>query len=203
MRTHLRWALPTLLVWASCPGQAKAHLVSSGLGPFYDGATHFFVTPEDLLVVIALGMLAGLGGKQHARWVLLLLPFAWLTGSCVGRVMPTTPEMPIVSASSLILSGTLVAIGYQRWLSVRFAAGFAVTVGLVHGFFNGAALGGTSSDVLAVGGILCALFVVVSLMAGQVVVLQREWARIAVRVVGSWIGAIGLLMFGWAAQHMV
>jgi hypothetical protein len=53
---------------------------------------------------------------------------------------------------------------------------------------------------LAVGGIACAAFVIVALVAGQVATLQKEWARIAVRVAGSWIGAIGLLMLGWAAR---
>jgi urease accessory protein len=70
----------------------------------------------------------------------------------------------------------------------------------VHGFFNGAALERANSSSLAVGGIVCAAFVVVALLAGQVASLQTEWARIMVRVAGSWIGAIGLLMLGWAAR---
>ena len=35
--------------------QADAHLMTTGLGPFYDGFTHLFLTPEDLLPVLALG----------------------------------------------------------------------------------------------------------------------------------------------------
>ena len=31
------WMIASLLVWACCPGQANAHLVDSGLGPFYYG----------------------------------------------------------------------------------------------------------------------------------------------------------------------
>ena len=31
----------------------------------------------------------------------------------------------------------------------------------------------------------------------MVVSLKREWTRIAVRVAGSWIVAIGLLYMGW------
>jgi len=50
-------------------------------------------------------------------------------------------------------------------------------------------------------GIICGVFVVVSLVAGQAVSLKREWSRIAVRVAGSWIGAIGMLMLGWAARY--
>ena len=40
----------------------------------------------------------------------------------------------------------------------------------------------------------------VELVAGQVVSLRKEWARITVRVAGSWVGAIGLLMLGWAVR---
>ena len=53
---------------------------------------------------------------------------------------------------------------------------------------------------LAIAGIVCGVFVIVALVAGQVAALQKEWARIVVRVAGSWIGAIGLLMLGWAAR---
>ena len=49
-------------------------------------------------------------------------------------------------------------------------------------------------------GIGCAVFVLVALVAGQVAALEKPWARITVRVAGSWIGAIGLLMFGWAVR---
>jgi len=30
--------------------------------------------------------------------------------------------------------------------------------------------------------------------------LKQPWMRIAVRVAGSWVAAIGMLMFGWMAQ---
>ena len=38
---------------------ANAHLMNTGFGPFHDGPTHLFVTPEDLLSMIALALLAG------------------------------------------------------------------------------------------------------------------------------------------------
>jgi hypothetical protein len=40
-------------------------------------------------------------------------------------------------------------------------------------------------------------------MASALVVSEKPWARIAVRVAGSWIAAIGLLMFGWAAMKTI
>ncbi|MCH7475986.1 MAG: hypothetical protein IIA27_15150 [Gemmatimonadetes bacterium] len=41
------------------------------------------------------------------------------------------------------------------------------------------------------------LFALVSLVTGLVVSLERPWTRIAVRVAGSWIVAVGLLYLGW------
>jgi urease accessory protein len=50
---------------------------------------------------------------------------------------------------------------------------------------------------LGMAGIVSAMFVTVALLAGQVVALRAPWAHLVVRVAGSWIGAIGLLMLGW------
>jgi hypothetical protein len=190
--------LASLMIWAGCPGQASAHLVDSGFGPFYDGVAHLFVTPEDVLVVLAMALLAGLGGKRHGSSVLFLLPLAWLAGAVAGRLNPLATARPILSAGLLIGTGALVAL--DRRLSLRFVGGFALLTGFTQGFFNGAALAAVNSSNLAIGGIVCAVFVAVALVAGQVVSLQKEWARITVRVAGSWIGAIGLLMLGWAVR---
>jgi len=46
-------------------------------------------------------------------------------------------------------------------------------------------------------GIGCAVFTMVALGAALVVSLKIPWARIAIRVAGSWIAAIGMLWLGW------
>ncbi len=40
-----------------------------------------------------------------------------------------------------------------------------------------------------------------TLVAGLVVSLKVFWARIAIRVLGSWIAATGLLMLGWTLRR--
>jgi len=40
------------------PGAAQAHLVTSGLGPFYDGALHLLLSPADMLGLAAAALLA-------------------------------------------------------------------------------------------------------------------------------------------------
>jgi hydrogenase/urease accessory protein HupE len=198
MRSRWLWQAAALLTWAGSPGRANAHLVNSGLGPFYDGVAHLFVTPEDVLVVLAVALLAGLGGKRHGRAVLFALPAAWLAGAVAGRLTELSAGLPVLSAALLIGLGALVAA--DRRLPLSLVAGLAVLCGLAHGCFNGAALAPGSAGGLAVVGIACAVFVVVALVAGQVVSLRATWARIVVRVAGSWIGAVGLLLLGWAAR---
>lgn len=198
MRSDATWMLASLLVWTCCPGHANAHLVNSGFGPFYDGIAHLFVTPEDVLAVVALALLAGLGGKPCARAVLFVLPAAWLAGALACRMTSLSSGVPVASAALLIALGALVAADGR--LPLALEAGTALTCGLLKGCFNGAELAGAGSSGLAAVGIACAVFALVAIVAGQVAVLQKEWARIAVRVAGSWVGAVGLLMLGWTLR---
>jgi hypothetical protein len=66
----------------------------------------------------------------------------------------------------------------------------------VHGVLNGVAMQQAGAGVLGPLGLLAALFVLVALVAAGVVSLQQQWTRIAVRVAGSWMAAMGLLMLG-------
>ena len=60
------------------------------LGPLFDGIGHMVVTPEALLPVVALSLLAGLGGKPYARTVLFMVVAGWLevdsSASCSAGV---------------------------------------------------------------------------------------------------------------------
>ena len=61
-------------------------------------------------------------------------------------------------------------------------------------------MGESGSAAVALLGLVFAVFVLVALAAAFVVRLRADWARIAVRVAGSWIAASGLLMLGWAVR---
>ena len=73
-------------------------------------------------------------------------------------------------------------------------------LGLVHGYLNGTGMGLSVSSIVAALGLAAAVFVLVVLVAALVVRLRAHWARIAVRVGGSWIAASGLLMLGWSIR---
>ncbi|HEY7574393.1 MAG TPA: HupE/UreJ family protein [Thermoanaerobaculia bacterium] len=174
---------------------AGAHLMNTGLGPFYDGLAHPFVTPQDLLPVLALSLLAGLRGPAWGRVVLFVLPAAWLGGSLAGRLAASAEVRPTAVAILTIALGALVAA--DRPMPVAAVAALAVLLGLLNGGMGGLELARARAGALPDLGAACSIFVVVALLAGNVVSLSVHWARVAVRVAGSWIAAIGLLMLGW------
>jgi hydrogenase/urease accessory protein HupE len=182
-----------LLLW---PAGADAHLVSTGFGPFYDGVTHLAVSPDDLLSVLAIALLSGLCGARHVRAVLFTLPTAWVVAGWLGLQRATEVSVPVANTLSFMVVGALVAVDLKvPWPLI---VGLAVALGLFHGFLNGTAIAQGGGGVTALLGTSAAVFVVVALVAGFVVALRAAWARVAVRVAGSWITAIGLLMLGWA-----
>ncbi len=179
------------------PRPAEAHLNSTGLGPVYDGILHFLTTPEDILSVLALALFAGLRGAAFGRRALFVLPAAWLVGGFIGLGRPALGSTALACVSFLLLGGLLAA---NAKISLRFMTALSFLVGLSHGFFNGAGIGTTENPAVALLGLAVAVFVFTAIMASIVVPLHRQWTHIAVRVIGSWIVATGILMAGWAAR---
>jgi len=194
----LRRAIGAAAALSLLPATSHAHLVNSGLGPFYDGVSHFALTPEDLLPALALALLAGQRGSRAGRLALFALPTAWLLGGLLGLVFPTIESVTALTTVSFLALGGLVAA--EARLQPEWVTALAVVVGLLHGYLNGAAMTQAKLGALGVVGIVSTLFVVVALAAAMVVAIRVPWGRIAVRVAGSWIVAIGLLLLGWSLR---
>jgi hydrogenase/urease accessory protein HupE len=180
-----------------CCAPAQAHLNSTGMGPIYDGFLHFFTSPEDIIAVIALALFAGLRGPEYGRRALFLLPAGWLIGCLLGA-MAHRPIMWPVAAISFLVFGGLVAADAR--VSVRGIALLAVLLGIVHGWMNGAGVPWSGSMLAVYLGLVAGISILVALVSALVIQLRQRWTRIAVRVVGSWIVATGLLLLGWAAR---
>jgi urease accessory protein len=180
------------------PASAEAHLVTTGLGPVYDGITHLALSPDDLVAVLALAFLAGLNGAAAGRWALFAVTAAWLAGGIAG-LLAGHPVVPAtVPIASLLILGVLTAL--DRRLSPAVVAAVAAALGLLHGWLNGTGIAESGREAMGLAGIGATVFVIVALVAALVTSLGAAWMRIAVRVAGSWIAAIGLLMLGWALR---
>ena len=177
---------------------ARAHLEATGMGPVYDGVLHFLTSPEDLVSALALALLAGLRGAEHGRRALFTLAPAWLLGSLVGLNAAAGSAGTIGAALWFIVMGGLVLADAK--LSLASTTALAALLGLFHGAFNGSGLGVSLPALIATLGVACAVFVVFALVAACVVPLRATGSRTAVRVLGSWIAASGVLMAGWAMR---
>ncbi|HEX7272875.1 MAG TPA: HupE/UreJ family protein [Casimicrobiaceae bacterium] len=185
-------ALPAAALYCA---PAEAHLNATGMGPIYDGVVHFLTSPEDLVPALALALLAGLRGAEYGRRALFTLPAAWLLGILAGLTAASASVGILGTAVWFLLMGGLVVADAR--LSLRALSALCAALGLFHGYLNGTGLGVSLQAVAAALGLAATVFVLVVLVAALVVPLRARWARIAVRVGGSWIAASGVLMLGW------
>jgi urease accessory protein len=118
----------------------------------------------------------------------------------VDRLLCTRrhPSSSITTTASFLVLGVLTAADAK--LSPRLVSILALSAGCLHGWLNGASLAQAGREPLGLLGIGASTFVIVALMAALVVSLRLAWMRIAVRVAGSWVAAIGLLMLGWSLR---
>jgi hydrogenase/urease accessory protein HupE len=128
----------------------------------------------------------------------IALLLACLVAGLIGLTHPITTNLAWMSVLSFMLMGALVAADAR--LSPVTIAALAGMYGALHGLLNGSTLATMGADVGSLLGMVLAAVSLVLLASAAVVPLQAFWARITVRVAGSWVVAVGLLMLGWFAQ---
>jgi urease accessory protein len=180
---------------------AHAHLIETGMGPAYDGVSHFALTPEDIAPTLALALFAGLRGSAHGRRAMLALPAAWFVSGCFGLAAAGLTNDITLGALSwlpLLVLGGLVAADVR--VSVRITTALAIALGLFLGFENGVTMAPPGPGLSALTGVVICAFVVVTLTSALVASRNTQLMRIAARVIGSWIAASGVLLLGWSLR---
>jgi hydrogenase/urease accessory protein HupE len=182
-------------------GEARAHLVSTDLGPFYDGVAHPLVSPQDALAILGLTILAAFAGPAAGRRLLVALVLAWGLGTSLAfGFVEHVWDWPVATAAALVLLGVVALLAIR--LPSRVLVVLAILIGLAHGAMNGTAARAASGPWLSVIGIVVGVFVLGTLASGLGQWMAGRPAAIALRVAGSWIAAIGLLMIGWQVTSM-
>src|SRR5215472_6264423 len=126
-----------------------AHLVTTGLGPVYDGLTHFLTSPEELVPVLALALLVGLRAPANSRWALFVLPACWLLGGSAGLAARLGFSVAW-TAATLVVIGGLVA--WNPPLSLTATTCLAALLGFFLGFLDGVGMARPELGVKAVCG---------------------------------------------------
>jgi urease accessory protein len=194
------WRLPVawapaatgLLLVLAWPGRALAHSLSASFGDFYGGLLHPTTALDLAPPLVALGLLAGQNGKPAARRMLLVLPAALVLGTGLGGALPPPAHLATVNAGSFVVLGLLLAL--DAVLPSALLLGLGAALGLCNGLANGSGMAGGSDPVLFLLGSALAGFAAILLPSAVVVSLTAGWQRIGVRVLGSWLAAVGAMI---------
>ena len=184
-------ALALLFAFA-WPGRALAHSPGASFGDFYGGLLHPTTALDLAPPLVALGLLAGQNGKPAARRMLMVLPAAFIVGTGLGGALPPPAHLATVNAGSFVVLGLLLAL--DATLPAAVLLGLGAALGLCNGLANGSGMAGGSDPVLFLLGSALAGLAAILLPSAVVVSLEAQWQRILVRVVGSWLAAVGVMI---------
>ncbi|MEM6677358.1 MAG: HupE/UreJ family protein [Pseudomonadota bacterium] len=181
------------------PTPAAAHLVGVEFGDFYGGVLHLATAPADVSLLLALGALAGMQRPESARWSLATLPLGLLLGlllAVLGPGMALTSEAAAGTALCIGLAG-LAAAAAVRMPGALLAA-FAGVAGAILGLSNGIAAIPARVDWILYGGGVLIVGTFLGTMAIAISTALAAWrseVRLGQRVIGSWFGAAGTIVF--------
>jgi hypothetical protein len=178
---------------------AHAHLTVEGVGDLGNGALHPLMTPAHVLVFLSLALFIGQRVPLDLKtplWVFAPVSAAALLFTLTGRVggvyQPLLVGIALVTAILVALDVRVPRIGC--WLLCAAAAG-----GI--GLDSGVDTGSTSAVLKTLGGTWLSLNAAVFYLAvcasnGS----DKKWAKAGIRVLGSWIIAIALMVLAFSLR---
>jgi urease accessory protein len=186
-------------LWFVVPATAGAHLAVKGIGEIGNGALHPLITPAHVLILLGLGLLLGQRIPFELKSPMLVLS----ASSAIALALTATGwilEVPSPFLISLALAiGALVAVGKcpHRQVTMWICALAAIGIGLDSGLED--------SPPVAMAKTLAGTWIAINAVTGYVALAasngaEKEWARTGVRVLGSWIFAIALLVLAFALK---
>jgi len=185
-----------LLAWTATP--AHAHGALPVAGGFYSGVAHPFVSIDHLILLVALGLLlsqrdlrAGLGVLVLGVALGLALPFWGLRLDAAAALLFV---FAIIAGASLALAWPLPAV-----VTLVLCAASGVCIGLQTdlpvGTFTTAATAGA--------GVALAVFLIAAYGMAIGTVIRHRLQGIPLRVAGSWIIAIALMMLAFLLRDVM
>jgi len=183
---------------------ACAHVASAQAGAFYAGLLHPLTAPERVLPMLALGLLAGQRGLNESQGVLLAFVVALAAGAGLAPSGTAPGWIALLNVGSLVVIGGLVATAWRWPVALLYA--LALGFGATHGYANGAALPLDGSPPIFVLGLVAAALLATGyglVVSDALRRLKPNWPRVAVRVAGSWVAAVGILVLGMGGKGLV
>jgi len=191
--------LPGLGLFLLPTTMARAHLAVEGVGEVVNGALHPLLSPAHVLVFLGLALLLGqrvpLDLKTPMR-VFAPVSAAALLVTLSGRVSSVSP--PLLIGLALCIAA-LVALEVK--LPRLVVGGICAAAGCGIGLDSAVEGGATLAAFKTLAGTWLSLNAAVFYLAICVSHAEdKPWARTAIRVLGSWIIAISLMVLAFSLR---
>jgi len=172
---------------------ALAHTPFGGAASFYGGLLHPVLVPTHALSVLATGLLLA---QQALRWP-WLPPAAYGAGLALGFAAMMMSSYLVDSAGEALLalgavSGAAAALA--RPLPAAFTTLLALATGAALALDSGPGGISVRDANVAVTGTFCGALILLLAVTEVTTHLSREWQKIGVRILGSWISASAVLV---------
>jgi urease accessory protein len=179
---------------------ADAHLAVDGLGEIGNGMLHPLITPAHALILLGLGLLLGqpvpLDLKSRMKFLAGLSAVALMLAG--AGVFPNGVQPPLLVAIALVI-GALVALERKphRHATLALIALAAFGIGLDSGT--------EPAPLFKVTKTLLGTWICVNVVVAYVAICashgaEKPWVKVGVRVLGSWILAISLLVLAFSLR---
>lgn len=171
---------------------------------FWQGLVHPLLMPSHLIVLIALGLLAGQQGWAHVKTVVPLFVLAVFCGVGLTLVLTLRLEFDLWLLVMALVTGALIILRLELpvWLLWVLVIAAAVVIGLDSAAPRVPGLRGVKVQAFLAGTALSASSVVIiSSLTG--LALRNVLEGIPVRVLGAWITAGALLVLALKLTNTV
>lgn len=193
------WFAIAGLAWLALPAEAHAHSPFPGAGDFIGGLLHPVTSPTHVLVIIGLGLMAGRRTLAEVKEPAITFAIGSALGlslTLTGMMEAVPPAIPIVIA---LVAGALLASEKSLpllWTNALYGAA-GMILGLDSAVENGSAWTITKTllgNWISLGLLVADLAIYVTFGA------HAKWLTIALRIVGSWIIAIALMVLAFSMR---
>jgi len=186
----LRAAVVAALALTATP--ALAHDLVPGVSGLTGGLLHPLLVPAHLMALAALGLFLGQQPRRTSAGLLAVFTASLIIGviAIVSAVSPVYQGDVVLAVAAI--AGLLVALA--RPITALLSLSLIAIAGIVLMLDSVPHEMSMQTTFLALVGTVIAASIMITLVAEAGRALTRDWQRIGVRIVGSWIAASAILV---------
>jgi hydrogenase/urease accessory protein HupE len=186
------WRRLALLPLLCLSGPTLAHVSGGGIVDSYSGLLHPFTEPLHIITIVGLGLMLSQQGRAVPPQGWISYTIAALLGLIASNAGLTLPVYLMLYPLAAIL-GLLVAI--KPVLPRLICLLLSIIVGFTLGIDSMTGVEGIGKLIVTVFSTTTGLGIALLIVIGWGDYFSRDWQKIGIRVIGSWIATSALLVF--------